>query len=127
MKQLYDEEVERQFEFLNSLGGKTDLLIDTQWNRPQRHQSCSRNACTVLISVPFNKALCVYPVSVDFPTPSLHGDTSGSTDGSTHEEVEIPNPPQYFEEGMMIFKMIYCIFFFNTCCRKSSQYSTTHN
>lgn len=102
MKQLYDEEATRQIEFLNSLGEKTNLLIDTQWNRPQHHQSRSRNACTVILSVAFNKALCVYPVSVDFATPSMQGHVLGNYNGVTHEEVEIQIPQQHFnEEGMM--------------------------
>ena len=125
MKQLYDEEVARQIEFLNSLGGDTNLLIDTQWNRPQRRQSRSRNACTVLLSVPFNKALCVYPVSVDFPTPRTLGQALESTDGSTHEEVEILNPLQHFEEGMMFQNE--GKHFSNAHCSTSTSNSTTSN
>jgi hypothetical protein len=100
MKQLYDEEVTRQIEFLNSLEEKTNLLIDTQWNRPQRCHSRSRNACTVILSAAFNKALCVYPISVDFEIPPMHGNAQGYSDGSTHEEIQIPEPPPHFEEGM---------------------------
>jgi len=101
MKQLYDEEAARQIEFLNSLGEDTNLLIDTQWNRPQWSQSQARNASTVVLSVPFQKALCVYPVSVDFTIPSAQGHAQGNMDGDIHEEVEIQNPHNHFEEGTM--------------------------
>jgi len=110
MKQLYDEEAANQIEFLNSLEGKTNLLIDTQWNQPQWCQSQARNACTVILSVAFNKALCVYPVSIDFTTPSMHGLAQGSIDGHTHEEIQILSPQECFEEGMMFQNDIYLFF-----------------
>lgn len=110
MKQLYDEEASKQIEFLNSLEEKTNLLIDTQWNRPQRCQSRARNACTVILSVAFNKALCVYPVSVDFTNPSMHGFVQGNIDGHTHEEVQILSPRECFEEGMMFRNEVYLFF-----------------
>ena len=119
MKQLYDEEVTRQIEFLNSLGEKTNLLIDTQWNRPQRCQSRARNACTVILSVAFNKALCVYPVSIDFTTQSMHGHALGNIVGRIHEEVEILNPQDRFEVGMM-FRNEIILYFSNKCCIRST-------
>jgi len=124
MKQLYDEEAARQIEFLNSLGEDTNLLIDTQWNRPQQSQSRARNACTVVLSVPFQKALCVYPVSVDFTIPSAQGHAQGNMDGDIHEEVEIQNPHDHFEEGTM-FQNEAFNFPDDICCNRTTMHSPT--
>jgi hypothetical protein len=63
LQKLHDEESKRQMEFLNLFDDPQNVVLDTQWNRPQKHGSRSKNASSVILSERFKKALLVIPTS----------------------------------------------------------------
>jgi hypothetical protein len=69
LKEAHNEERDLQISFLNQFESQ-HLILDTQWNRPQRQGSRSRNCVSVLLSTT-NKAICVYPISEDIPDSNI--------------------------------------------------------